>query len=125
MKILALGDIHGRENWKEIVTNSQFDKIVFAGDYFDSRNYISGKQQMNNFKDLIAYKRANNEKVILLLGNHDYHYLKSATEKYSSYQYYSEKEIQELLEDAIKEELIQLCFAQEKFLFTHAGVTKT
>ena len=33
MKIVALGDTHGRYNWKDIVAKeSDADKIVFIGD---------------------------------------------------------------------------------------------
>ena len=77
MRIIALGDTHGRTDWKEIIAKETFDKIVFHGDYFDTHDKISFEQQMNNFIDIINYKRENVDKVILLLGNHDHHYLAS------------------------------------------------
>lgn len=82
MKIIALGDTHGRTVWKQIVKENGFDKIVFHGDYFDTHERISARQQKENFKGIIAFKKANMDKVILLMGNHDYHYTDAVDEPY-------------------------------------------
>lgn len=124
MKIIALGDIHGRSIWKSIVENETFDKVVFIGDYFDSKEGISGKDQRKNFQEIIHFKKSNPENVVLLIGNHDYHYLKYVYQSYSGFQAFEQPTIQELLENALSEDLLQICYKSEKFLFTHAGVTK-
>jgi hypothetical protein len=125
MRIIALGDTHGRTKWKGIVSNTKFDLVVFIGDYFDTHEEISPEQQKTNFQDLIAYKKANMDKVVLLFGNHDYHYLRTVSEIYSGIQLYHKTDIQEMLHMAIDEDLIQMCYVYENYLFTHAGVTKT
>ncbi len=125
MRIIALGDTHGRDDWKKITANEDFDAVVFIGDYFDTHEGISPKRQAENFKDLLAYKGANRERVVLLLGNHDYHYLRAAGETYSGYQVTHAATFAQLLEAAIAEDLLQICFVHRQFLFTHAGVTKT
>lgn len=125
MKIIALGDTHGRPDWKTIVAETDFDKVVFLGDYFDSYEYISGQFQMKNFIELLGFKKANPQKVVLLIGNHDYQYLKSAFENYNSFNYFGGWEIEDLLYDTYKQNLIQVCYLYDKFLFTHAGVTRT
>lgn len=125
VKIIVLGDTHGRTVWKQIVQENDFDKIVFIGDYFDTHESVSARQQKGNFKDIIAFKKANTNKVILLIGNHDYHYTDAVDEPYSGYQPKEKMAIWKLLQPAIHEELLQMCFVWEKFLFTHAGVTKT
>jgi predicted phosphodiesterase len=39
MKLIALGDTHGRSKWKEIVEKeNDADKIIFIGDYFDAKD---------------------------------------------------------------------------------------
>jgi len=86
VRIIALGDTHGRTDWKQIISNEKFDKVVFMGDYFDTYEDISPEQQKENFKDIIAYKKANMNKVVLLFGNHDFHYLRNINETYSGYQ---------------------------------------
>jgi predicted phosphodiesterase len=123
MKIIAIGDIHGKGIWKKIVKQeSDADKFVFIGDYFDSFD-ISYADQQENFKKIIQYKEKHPEKVILLLGNHDYHYL--FDEYYSGYQEFNADRIENLLRKGIEKSYFQMCYRHEKFLFTHAGVTKT
>ncbi len=127
MKIIALGDIHGRSIWKEIVSKeADADKIIFMGDYFDSRNGgYSGNKQIENFKDILEYKRANADKVILLTGNHDFHYIKGIHESYSGYQAAYAIDIGDVIQMALNEELVQMCHIHDNYFFSHAGLTKT
>jgi metallophosphoesterase superfamily enzyme len=100
MKIISIGDIHGRntwkvhlfgsiqgyQDWKDEVENGisefmsdlypyrQFDKIIFVGDYVDSFD-VSNSDMLSNFEELVYLKRAMPERVILLLGNHDIQYI--------------------------------------------------
>jgi len=125
MKLIALGDTHGRRNWQGITAGNDFDKVVFIGDYFDTHEGVSAHRQKQNFKDIVAYKTANMDKVVLLFGNHDYHYLRTVTETYSGFQQGQKEDIKELLHQALDEDLMQMCFVYGKYLFSHAGVTKT
>lgn len=125
MKIIAIGDVHGRSFWKLIASAQAFDKLVILGDYFDSFD-ISASEQMNNFSELVAYKKANPDKVVLLIGNHDFHYLPvamDAVEMYSGFQQRFAFQISQLLEE--NKNLLQICYTWEDYLFTHAGVTHT
>lgn len=72
-KILIVPDVHGRTFWhkaKEMI--SSVDKVVFLGDYLDPYplEEITGEQAIEEFKDIIQFKKDNMDKVILLLGNH-------------------------------------------------------
>jgi hypothetical protein len=127
MKIGAIGDIHGRTIWKDIVNSrNDIDVWVFIGDYFDSHDEESnGNKQIVNFKEILELKKANPDKVVLLTGNHDYHYIKGIGETYSGYQAAYALEIGELVEQAINDNLIQMCYLRENFFFSHAGLTKT
>ena len=126
MKIIALGDTHGRLNWKDIVAKeTDVDKVVFIGDYFDTHDDVTPEQQINNFLEIVEYKRANMDKVVLLIGNHDFHYMGFIPETYSGYQYGASKRINEILKEALADKLLQMCFVHDIFVFTHAGVTKT
>lgn len=125
MKIVALGDTHGRMNWKEIVNKNNFDKIIFIGDYFDSRENISSARQKKNFKEILSFKKGNKDKVILLIGNHDFHYLEITGDTYSGYQPRQQSAFCELLQPAVDEGLLQMCFKYNNLLFSHAGLTKT
>ena len=125
MKLIALGDTHGRTNWEQIVSTIKFDKIVFIGDYFDTHEDISPEQQKLNFKNLIKYKNKNKRKVVLLFGNHDYHYLKTVNESYSGFQPSHKMDFQKMLHKALDNDLMEMCFKHENYLFSHAGITQT
>ena len=71
MKIIAIGDCHGRKHWERVVEEvKEFDKFIFMGDYFDSRESISYDTQIANFKKILEFKETYPDKVILLIGNH-------------------------------------------------------
>ena len=125
MKIVALGDTHGRTIWKHIVERETYDKVVFIGDYFDTHEGVSVAQQKRNFKDIIECKKSDKDKVVLLFGNHDFHYLSVMGAQYSGYNRYHAPEIEELLLAALDNNYLQMCFHYEQFLFVHAGITKT
>ena len=127
MRVIALGDCHGRLNWKDIVAKEleSSDKIIFIGDYFDTHYDETPEQQLSNFNDIVAFKKANIDKVILLVGNHDMHYLSGVNESYSGFQHGWYKQFNEVLEAALAEDLMQMCYVYDKYVFTHAGVTNT
>ena len=75
MKILVLGDIHGRTIWKDIIDSENPDKIIFLGDYVSTHDNISSSQQIDNLEDILSYKEGNLDKGILLRGNHDTQHL--------------------------------------------------
>ena len=127
MKIVALGDTHGRDKWKDIVAKEleSSDKIVFIGDYFDTHYDETPEQQLSNFNEIVEFKKTNMDKVILLIGNHDFHYLSGVNESYSGFQYGWSKEFNKALEAALAEGLMQMCYVYDKYVFTHAGVTNT
>lgn len=128
-KIIAIGDLHGRDIWKKIVEKEvDADKFIFIGDYFDSFD-IPFEKQAENFNNLLEFKTWNPEKVTLLIGNHEYHYFWFAKEKYSGYQTAHVADITEVLNTARKEGLLEMAYQvnypDKKYLFTHAGITQT
>lgn len=126
MRIIGIGDIHGRDKWKQIAIDEvHADKVIFVGDYFDTHYSETPQEQIENFRDIIAYKKSNPDKIILLIGNHDFHYLKDVNETYSGYQKDYADIIESELQTAIDDGLIQMCYVYNNYVFTHAGVTKT
>jgi predicted phosphodiesterase len=123
MKTIVLGDIHGRANWKEIILRTHCDRVVFIGDYFDTHEDISAALQIHNFKEIIEAKKQGYPEMILLIGNHDYHYFPGIEERYSGYSDWSSIAITEVLRES--KEHLQMCHIQDDLLMTHAGVTKT
>lgn len=121
MKTVVLGDTHGRPHWKSIVANEAPDRVIFIGDYFDSYDEYTAAEQMHNFKEIIEWKQSGQCAVIMLIGNHDYHYMPGVDERYSGYQYGPSFAIQHLLEENMQH--LQMCYYMGEFLFSHAGVS--
>lgn len=124
-KIVVIGDVHGRAIWRKIVAeNPDADRFIFLGDYFDSheKKYYPSRQAFN-FKEILKFQEEQGfEKVVLLLGNHDYHYLNNS-EKYSGYNQATYFNVTELLRESLKKGGIKLVHIEDGFLFSHAGVT--
>jgi predicted MPP superfamily phosphohydrolase len=123
MKIIAIGDIHGRSFWKDL-TKEPTDQLVFIGDYFDAYDiWITPEEEIANFKDIVTLKRDNPDTVTLLIGNHDYHYLNGVNQHYSRFNDAAAPAIREVLEDAL--DVMQICYVYNDVVFNHAGLTKT
>ena len=74
MKSVFIGDVHGEDLWKRVIDQEKdADLFVFIGDYFDSFA-IPGIDQMHNFKEIVRFKEQSSSEVVMLVGNHDYHY---------------------------------------------------
>lgn len=127
MKVAAIGDIHGKTIWKDFVEKVQdnSDKIVFIGDYFDCFENISHSDQISNFKNIVKLKTDNPDKFEILLGNHDYHYLKGVRERYSGFMSYAKFDISEVLDPLVQIGTIKILFEADGVIYTHAGITKT
>jgi hypothetical protein len=124
MKTVIIGDIHGRDCWKQIVIDEQPDRVIFIGDYFDSYDDYTAAEQMSNFEQIINFKlirESVQSEVIILIGNHDYHYMRGITEHYSGYQHGAAFAIQQLLYENRKH--MQMAYGMNGFLFSHAGVS--
>jgi predicted phosphodiesterase len=120
MKTLVLGDTHGRDYWKGIVARENPDRVIFIGDYFDSFDNTA-VEQMHNFKEIIDWKQSGQSEVIILIGNHDYHYMRGVSQYYSGYQSGARPAIEQLLED--NKQHLQMAYGMNGFIFTHAGVS--
>ena len=121
MKTLLLGDTHGINLWKEIIKLETPDRVVFIGDYFDSFT-VKGPDQINNFLDIIEFKKQSKVPVTLLIGNHDHHYYPGVDDSGTS-------GYQTLLAPSIKyvvnenKQYLQAAYQVGEFVFTHAGLS--
>jgi hypothetical protein len=122
-KLVAIGDIHGLTVWRDILEKEQPTTAVFIGDYFDSYD-ISGTDQIHNFKNIIQWKLDNPQcQVVMLIGNHDYHYFSSVMGKTntSGFQRALYPEINKVLED--NKHHLQMAFQYDDLVFSHAGIS--
>ena len=122
MKLVAIGDIHGRDIWKQIVAKEQdADEFVFVGDYFDSFT-VKGPDQINNFLDIIEFKKQSKVPVTWLIGNHDHHYYPGVDDSGTSgYQTLLAPSIKHVVGD--NKQHLQAAYHSGEFVFTHAGLS--
>lgn len=125
MKIVVLGDIHGRLCWKDIIEKEDPDKVIFLGDYVTTHDGITVDQQLSNLEDILKYKEDNFDKVILLRGNHDDQHLGYSWAKCSGYNIKLEEYMSN---ESFKERFLKLTqwiYIYDDFIFSHAGVSVT
>jgi predicted phosphodiesterase len=122
MKTVIIGDIHGHDSWKQVITQEQdADRFVFVGDYFDSFT-LSGVIQIHNFKEIIEFKTTSGKEVIMLIGNHDYHYFPEIGDSNTSgYQTTLAPSIKQVIEK--NRQHLQMAHQFDDILVTHAGVS--
>ena len=128
MKLLVIPDVHGRTFWKDAVEKytNECDKIIFIGDYVDpyKDEGITRKESMAVFDEIINFRLNNPDKVVLLIGNHDAHYMIPhfvRSTRYDSSNAYHLKEMYRSHGSIFKlahEETV----GDKKVLFTHAGL---
>jgi hypothetical protein len=78
--------------------------------------------QSNNLKTIIQLKIDNMDDVILLLGNHDMHYISLDVEPSTRFDYRIEADAHALFSDNMH--LFTNAFQEGKRIFTHAGISK-
>ena len=79
---IVFGDIHGSTYWQEVVNEHPAYRYIFLGDYLDPYEDIPRHQLIKNLKKIIQLKKKRNDDVILLVGNHDLHYINMKIENY-------------------------------------------
>lgn len=140
-KIITIGDIHGRDCWKNFADIKfllyaepeaagfggfvpEYDFYIFGGDYVDSFNVTSEKIK-ENLLEIIRFKKLYPNHVILLWGNHDVEYfLNLPWNKKDKAITGFRPEAHFDLYDVFNEnrDLFQVAFQLENYLWTHAGV---
>ena len=122
MKILVLGDIHGRLIWKDIIERENPDLTIFLGDYVSTHELISAEQQLSNLEDILNYTESNLDKVILLRGNHDLEACNYYWASCSGHDPYVTKGMLEMKDRFLI--LSQWLYVYNNIVFSHAGVSK-
>ena len=131
MKILVIPDVHGRTFWKDAVENfaEECDKIIFLGDYIDpyKDEDITRKQAIAILEEIINLRANNPDKVVLLMGNHDAHYMLRNFPRSTRYDSSNSFKIKEIYSS--HRSLFKLAHEEtvngKRMLFTHAGVMKS
>lgn len=125
MKYLFVGDVHNHkymfEDVKRLDAQYNFDKIIFVGDYVDDWN-TTNHESLETLEIVINLKKANPDKYIFTLGNHELSYLGYPC---SGHQY----ELDDVVEMKLKENIDCFVLAatimcgDNEYVCSHAGFT--
>ena len=127
---LLIPDVHGRSFWKEALEKYNKEDysnltIVFLGDYVDPYEFegVTRQDAIDNFLEIINVAKSDN-RIHLLIGNHDMHYWYDAEYKsrvdYKNYNKIKDIFLQNFtLFNIAYEEIIN----EKRYLYTHAGVS--
>ena len=122
MKLVVIGDIHGRSCWKDILTlEKDYDKAIFLGDYVSTHGKITEEEQICNLEEILKLKEGNPEKIILLRGNHDLqhlgYYWAECSGLFKNVAQYMIEFKDRFLNDT------QWIYVQDGIVFSHAGIS--
>jgi predicted MPP superfamily phosphohydrolase len=121
MKTVSIGDTHGKAAAETILNIiNEYDKFIFMGDYVDSP-VIDNLSMRKNLSDIIELKKKYPEKIVLLWGNHDIHYLLGKGHFCSGFRPGMKQEFYEIFHS--NADLFQLAFEAGGYLWTHAGIS--
>lgn len=125
--IIIVPDIHGRTFWKKLESvNVEDYDVIFLGDMCDVYQFdrIKEDDAVNNFKDIIEFKKQYPNNVTLLLGNHDLEYFADITSCRMDLK--NKDEIKKLFTDNLS--LFDIgCYREingKKYTFTHSCILK-
>ncbi len=124
MKILVIPDVHCRKFWRQCIFDNidKVEKVVFLGDYFDP--YRESNLEDNPIlmmENIIGLKKEEPGKYILLIGNHDCHYIWDGYPQSTRYSMWSARKYHNIFCDNL--DLFNIAFVQDDVIFTHAGIT--
>lgn len=123
-KTIFVGDIHTKKFIpksieKLLEKDKDIDKVIFTGDYSDEWNG-NEKENLDILETMFNLKRKYNDKVILLLGNHDLSYMGYPC----SGHIYPDDQIIKMYKD--NHELLQVIYLneEENYIVSHGGFTQ-
>ena len=124
-KLIIIPDVHGRSFWRKAVEENPQEAFIFLGDYLDPypQDGVIVEEAFAGLQEIVLLKESRPEKVTLLWGNHDLHYLYPDLEG-SRYDRKNAARNRDYFNDHRKDFQLaaEWIVGGERYLFTHAGV---
>lgn len=124
--MLIIPDVHGRMFWRSAVQKYPDLPTIFLGDYLDPYTYYDGilpSEALEEFKDILHFKKQNSDRVTLLLGNHDVHYFDAKLNS-SRKDWGNQEKLQKLFVKNLKHFALAkyIKVRDKEYLYSHAGI---
>ena len=124
MKTIICPDVHSRDYYKSLLSNTE-DKIIFLGDYGDPYRHegLSDDDTIEAMMNIFSFAQDNKDRVVLLIGNHDEPYLKQHKGN-SRYNWMLAGQLEQIYQEF--KDLFKVAYWDEETqtMFTHAGINK-
>lgn len=123
---IIIPDVHGRPFWRYPAVTIRKANFVFLGDYLDpyEHDFINEEKAFEGLVDILAFKDAFPDRITLLLGNHDLHYLSEEIIKGTRYDEVNAERNKAFFQNHI--DSFQIAYETSingmRYLFSHAGV---
>lgn len=129
VKYIVFPDIHGRTFWRfavnKYILNPEI-KFIFLGDYLDPYPAENIEDPFLELIDIIKYKKEYPNRFVLLLGNHDIHYLTSQGRS-SRFDWDNADKYKDIFINNI--DLFSIIYTDtinnKNFCFSHAGIQES
>ena len=138
MKVLVIADIHCRNFWRKAVSDNvnKVDKIIFLGDYLDPyseeimmapelmecKDFYDSYSNLNMLNDIIALKKSEPDKYVLLTGNHTDSYIWSKFSAATRTDYRNWELYHKFFSENL--EYFNLVWIENNVIFSHAGISE-
>ena len=120
-KVLVIPDIHCRNFWKKPC--EEWDgEIIFLGDFFDPYPQEKIENPYENAREAIEFILKNKERVTIIPGNHDLHYIFEKEGFIQGSRFCRDKEPRQLLQKI--KELFKGALIKDDVIFSHAGISE-
>lgn len=129
-KRIVIGDLHGRYKYLEDAYRYEDpDEVILLGDYFDSWNIWPEEQEKSYLKTLELRKEhlaKGRGHWIMLLGNHDTHYLPGWPGRSSGWNQDTEFRVQSKLSWGLDDGTLRMAWIDSdiKTIYSHAGLSQ-
>lgn len=126
-KILAIGDIHTKQWILDLVENviHKYDRVIFLGDYIDDWE-AEPMQNINILKRMYDFEQWHEDKVRLVIGNHDYGYAFNTPTTHSGFSPMTHTLLHvpenKYLVDWLRN--MQVIYEEDDVFYSHAGITE-
>lgn len=130
-KRIIIGDLHGRYSYlKDAYLYEDPDEVILLGDYFDSWN-IWPEDQEKSWESTLKLRqehlKKNRGRWIMLLGNHDTHYLPDWPSRCSGWNQDTEFRVQSKLSRCLDKGILRMAWIDTdlRTIYSHAGLSQT